>query len=112
MIQHDVLVMITIHTNFLGAISLTQISNFLLFFFKGELHKNEKSLQPSVHCTVILNGSWFSFSRNLNQTSHYVQNIFFKISWKTIGRIQDPNPFLFLFRLVEKDIVPAAFGTN
>ena len=30
MIQNDVLVMITIYTNFLGAISSTQISNFLL----------------------------------------------------------------------------------
>ena len=36
--QNDVLVMITIYTNFLGAISLTQSSNFLLIFFKGELY--------------------------------------------------------------------------
>ena len=40
MIQNDVLDMITIYTNFWGAVSLTQISNFLLIFFKGELYGN------------------------------------------------------------------------
>ena len=39
MIQNDVLVMITIYTNFWGAISSTQISNFLLIFLKGELYE-------------------------------------------------------------------------
>ena len=31
--------MITIYTNFLGAISSTQISNFCKFFLKGELYE-------------------------------------------------------------------------
>ena len=37
MIQNDVLVMITIYKKFWGAISSTQISNFLLILFKEEL---------------------------------------------------------------------------
>ena len=38
MIQNDVLFMITIYQNFKGPISSTQISNFLLVLFKGELY--------------------------------------------------------------------------
>ena len=110
--------MITIYTHFLGAISSTQISNFLLIFFKGELygiflwepfrgrlvsvfelikfflwkhvflpnvttptcffskfHKNEKSLQPNVHCTVVCWGKFNICTFDSREQIQYTSDI-------------------------------------